>query len=414
VGGVNLSALGLANVCFSAGAAETWSSTSTTAVLKDFILGPLGDCDSRIVTTPKTGSGGDIPQGGLTIGTNGKVTAKDSAVVTVSGVSTWSGSVQFSLCGPAATTGCAAADATAIGSPVAVSSSNNTVLSPVATVTSAGTYCWRAAFTSTTNGVPPKADGSANECFTVLPVQPTLSTSAGPDVALGNAVSDSATLSGTANKPGNPVIGTVAGAAAGGTITFSLYGPDDCTTLVGTVTPATTVSGDNTYGSVSLTPTEAGTYHWKATYTGDSPNTLSATHNSDCSDENEDVVVTSVPSTLTTTQSFIPNDSATVSASQGGNLAGKVTFQLFESNDCTGTAIYTASDDPGADEAALTVSGASPQTVSTSNTTVSTTSANVSWLVSYDSTNAAQEDIPATCEEKTALTIDNGDPATSP
>ena len=33
------------------------------------------------------------------------------------------------------------------------------------------------------------------------------------------------------------------------------------------------MSGDGTYGPVSFTPTEVGTYHWVATYTGDSPNT---------------------------------------------------------------------------------------------------------------------------------------------
>jgi hypothetical protein len=38
----------------------------------------------------------------------------------------------------------------------------------------------------------------------------------------------------------------------------------------------------------------------------------------------------------------------------------------------------------------------------------------VSWLVSYDSTNPAQEDIPATCFEKTDLTIDNDGTVSSP
>jgi hypothetical protein len=60
------------------------------------------------------------------------------------------------------------------------------------------------------------------------------------------------------------------------------------------------------------------------------------------------------------------------------------------------------------------VSGASPQTVSTTNTTVSTTAANVSWLVDYDSTNPAQRDIPASCFEKTALSIDNDGTVSSP
>ncbi|HET8661890.1 MAG TPA: hypothetical protein VFM55_23215 [Micromonosporaceae bacterium] len=94
-----------------------------------------------------------------------------------------------------------------------------------------------------------------------------------------------------------------------------------------------------------------------------------------------------------------------MTAPAGGALAGSVTFELFESSDCSGTAIYTQT---------VVVSGASPQTVSTSNTTVSTTAASVSWRLTYDSTNPAQRDIPATCLERAALTIDNGGTATSP
>ena len=87
-----------------------------------------------------------------------------------------------------------------------------------------------------------------------------------------------------------------------------------------------------------------------------------------------------------------------MSAPAGGNLAGNVKFEVFESSDCSGTAIYTQT---------VTVSGASPQTVATTNTTVSTTAANVSWRLTYTSTNPAQKSIPATCLEKTALAIDN-------
>jgi hypothetical protein len=53
------------------------------------------------------------------------------------------------------------------------------------------------------------------------------------------------------------------------------------------------------------------------------------------------------------------------------------------------------------------VSGGSPQTMTTTNTTKSTTSANVSWRLTYTSNNPGQKSIPATCLEKTALTIDN-------
>jgi hypothetical protein len=49
-GGVNLSVLGLANLCFATVASETRSSTSTTATLKDFILGAFAPCGSSVTT----------------------------------------------------------------------------------------------------------------------------------------------------------------------------------------------------------------------------------------------------------------------------------------------------------------------------------------------------------------------------
>jgi hypothetical protein len=45
--------------------------------------------------------------------------------------------------------------------------------------------------------------------------------------------------------------------------------------------------------------------------------------------------------------------------------------------------------------------------VKTTNTTVSTTAANISWRVTYTSTNPAQRSIAANCFEKSTLTIDN-------
>ena len=113
-----------------------------------------------------------------------------------------------------------------------------------------------------------------------------------------------------------------------------------------------------------------------------------------------------VASTMSSTQSFFPNDSATVSAPSGGNLTGSVKFELFENATCSGTDVKYSQTVP--------VSGDSPETVSTSNTTVSTTAANVSWRLTYTSTNGLQKNIPATCLEKTALTIDNGQPVSSP
>jgi hypothetical protein len=391
-GGVNLTALGLGDKCFASVAAETRSSTSTTATLKDFTLGSFGKCDSSLTTQASVA-------GSTSIGT-GSVSVSDSATVSVQGGS-FTGNVQFHLRGPI---GSPLEASTDVGGPVAVSTAGPTVQSATATVTASGDYCWSAHFTSTTSGVPDANDDGANECFTVNPVTPALPTTAGPNVDIGSAVSDTAALSGTANKPGTPAINpTTAGGKAGGTITFTLYGPGNCSTVAFT-SSAVPVSGDGSY-TASFTPTAPGTYHWAATYTGDSPNTNGTSHNSDCSDAAEDVVVNPVPSSMTTAQSFIPNDKATVSASAGGNLAGSVTFDVFESNDCSGTALYTET---------VSVSGASPQTVLTSNTTKSTTAADVSWRVAYSSTNPGQKSIPASCKEKSALAIDNDGTVSSP
>jgi hypothetical protein len=397
-GGVNLSALGLANLCFASVASETRSSTSTSATLKDFVLGSFAPCGSSMTTQSSI-------TGSTPIGT-GSVTVNDSATVTVTGTSTWSGTVQFHLNGPI---GSPLETSTDIGGPIAISNGTPTVASPMATVTAAGDYCWTAHFASATTGVPDANADTTNECFTVTPATPALPTTAGPSVILGNPVTDTAALTNTSNQPGTPAINpTTAGAPAGGTITFTLL-KADCTTLAtgqGTNPQTVSVSGNNTYGPVSFTPDAIGTYHWKATYTpatGD-PNNLASTYNADCSDTKEDVVVTSVASSLTSQQSFIPNDSATVSAPAGGSLAGSVTFEVFESADCSGTSIYTQT---------VPVSGTSAQTVSTTNTTVSTTAANVSWRLTYTSTNPAQRSIAPTCLENSTLTINNDGTAIS-
>jgi len=241
----------------------------------------------------------------------------------------------------------------------------------------------------------------------VNPVSATLGTTASDDVNLGSAISDSAALGGTATQPANPVINLTGtgGAPAGGTITFTLYGPDDCTTVAYT-SAAVTVSGNATYSTPApqFVPTSAGTYHWVATYSGSSPNTTGVTHNAGCGDAAEDVVVSTVASTLSSAQTWVPNDSVTVSAPAGGSMVGTVSFQLFTNSTCTGTDIYHTT---GA------VSGASPQTVSTANTTPQSVSGSFWWKVSYDSTNPAQRDIGASCQETSALTIANGSPVSS-
>lgn len=400
---------------------STVTGNSDTADYKDTILQtapPITNCTSTTVTTPKVvtdtstdpDTTADVPAGGASIGT-GVLAVADSAVVSLTGGSaTPSGSVSFSLC--KLDTGLCTSGGTSVGSTSLTGTAYPvTVQSPTAYVTSVGRYCWRATFSGdSANGIPSSSDSRATECFTVNPVTPALSTTAGPGGTLGSAVTDSAALSGTATQPADPVINLTGagGAAAGGTITFTLYGPDDCTTLAHT-SAAVTVSGDGSYSTPapSFVPTATGTYSWVATYSGSSPNTNGATHNTDCSDPLEDVTLTSVASSLTSAQSWVPNDAVTIAAPPAGSgaLAGTVSFALYASADCTGTALYSAT---------RSVSGTTAQTVTTSNTTAQTASGSFSWQVAYDSTNPAQRDIPASCHETSSLTVSNGGTVSSP
>ena len=287
-----------------------------------------------------------------------------------------------------------------------------TVTSDSVWVTKAGRYCWAAVYTGdTTKGIGGSSDTSTGECFVVNPVQPTLSTQAGGGGVVGTAVSDVATLRGTAPKPTGDVIHTSAPdpttrTKAAGTITFQLYGPSDtaCGNLVYT-SSAVAVTGDGTYSPAAFKPTDAGTYHWVASYTGDAPNTLDVAHNTDCTATKENVTITTVASSLTSAQTWVPSDAATVTASAGGALAGQVTFQFFTSADCSGTPAWSATKD---------VAGASPQTVASGNAPAQTATGSFSWKVAYASTNPAQRSIPASCHETSALTITNGGAVTSP
>jgi hypothetical protein len=400
---------------------STVTGNSDTADYKDTILQtapPITNCTSTTVTTPKvvtdTSTNPDtttnVPAGGASIG-SGVLAVADSAVVDlVGGTATPAGSVAFFLCKVDSPALCATGGTSVGSTNLSGSAYPVTVQSPTAYVTSEGRYCWRAVFSGdSANGIPSSSDSRANECFTVNPVDPTLSTTAGADVSLGTAVTDSAQLGGTATQPANPVINLTgtAGAAAGGTITFKLYGPSStgCGSLVYT-SATVAVSGNGTYNTPApqFVPTAAGDYHWVAVYSG-STNTNGITHNAACTDTNEDVTVTTVASSMTTAQRWVPNDSATISAPSGGNLVGTVSFDLYSGDSCAGTALYSTT---------ASVSGASPQTVSTSNTTAQLATGTFSWKVSYDSTNSAQRDIPASCHETSALTVTNGGTISSP
>ena len=173
-----------------------------------------------------------------------------------------------------------------------------------------------------------------------------------------------------------------------------------------------TVSGNNTYGPVHFTPDASGTYHWIAQYfpaTGD-PNNLGSTHNGSCTDTDEDVVVSAVPTSITTRQFVFPQDKAVVSATAGGDMAGTLTFRLYDTlANCTANGGTTATGLLFQPTSGSAISGASPQSATTSNTTYRITSdATVFWRIDFDSTNPAQLD-SFSCDEKTAVDFTGDD-----
>jgi hypothetical protein len=112
-----------------------------------------------------------------------------------------------------------------------------------------------------------------------------------------------------------------------------------------------------------------------------------------------------VQPTITTAQSFVPNDSATVEVVSGkGNLAGNVNFKLFANDQCTGTALY---DSGNISVATGTGTGLS-RTVSSSNATAYAEDTTFSWLVTYTSTNVNHLGVTSVCDdEHSSIAIDN-------
>jgi hypothetical protein len=332
-GGVNLSGLGIGGECFSAIAAESRSSTSPTSVLKDFVLGGFGECTSGLVTTPNAGKGGSVP-----IGSNGTYSATDSAELTISGATNWTGTLKFFICAPLASGSCDGT--TNVGTQVGADRTvTNTTTHPFVSdaysVTAAGRYCWRAEFTSGTTGVPDAKDGSTDECFTVTPLTPTINTqvkkvigdsnvTSGSTVPIGTAVYDTAILSSSTTN-------------AGGTVRYRLYTNNTCTTL-DTSTAGTafnsqadvTVTNATVPKSANITLNTAGTFYFQATYqTGDANNVAGAT--SACTSET--VIVQAAPVVHSTPVVQI-KDSVTVtglSASPTGNLV----VGIYTDNTCT-------------------------------------------------------------------------------
>ena len=216
--------------------------------------------------------------------------------------------------------------------------------------------------------------GNFGNCVATMSTQVS---SAGP-VTPGTAVHDTATVVG--NQPSK---------TPSGTVTFFLCGPIatgacDGTTNVGTNIGTGTLSGSGGTASANSPDVntgiglDPGRYCFRAEWPGDANYTTPLIEYGGANGTNECFTVQQVPSSTTSAQTWLPNDSATVTSTLP--LSGSLSFTLHDGGDCTGTILRPAET--------YTFSGAtSPLTRSTTNSTVSVTaSSTVSWEVVFTST----------------------------
>ena len=166
---------------------------------------------------------------------------------------------------------------------------------------------------------------------------PTITTQAVTPVTVNGTITDNATVTGRVNPQ------------AGGTVTFSLYGPNDATCTGAPIFTSTVAlpTATDAVTSGAFTPTAPGNYRWIAAYSGDANN---APVTGACNDANELSVVNQAAPTITTQASSTTTvggtltDNATVGGRQLPQAGGTVTFNLYGPNDanCTGAAIFTS------------------------------------------------------------------------
>jgi 6-phosphogluconolactonase (cycloisomerase 2 family) len=146
----------------------------------------------------------------------------------------------------------------------------------------------------------------------VVTPNPSLSTAASAQVAVGGQISAAATLAG--------------GSQPTGTITFHVFGPGDTACQQALATSTATVSGDGTYTSPAFAASTPGVYTWTATYGGDGGD--EAVGPTSCASPAANVTVVAAPSALTGAASGISGTGAGLTGTLTSN--GSPTAYVFE------------------------------------------------------------------------------------
>ena len=192
--------------------------------------------------------------------------------------------------------------------------------------------------------------GTGTGVTTVRRGMASMVTRATPSAARGAPISDMASVTGPVISP-----------APTGTVSFSVFGPDDaaCTGAAAFTSGVRPLSGGPptaTATSGPFRPATSGTYRWTASYSGDRNYVPVATA---CNDANESSLVKLTPTLTTHATPSAPVarccqpvhilDTASVTGVAGGPApTGTVTFTLHGSNDanCTGPPIFTSGGRP--------------------------------------------------------------------
>src|SRR6185369_9345219 len=197
----------------------------------------------------------------------------------------------------------------------------------------AGTYYFRAFYSGDPNNTGPVSSACADETLVVSPNAPTISTllsDLGP-VAIGTSINDSSTLHNqTADAGGSVKYAFYSSLSACNAGTFATPGGTSLGTK--TVTNGVVPDSDST-GALNV----AGTYYFRAFYSGDPNNTGPVS--SACTDETL-VVSPNTPTVLTLLSQSTGNvgdtvhDSATINGATS-DAGGTISYAVYSDNQCS-------------------------------------------------------------------------------
>jgi uncharacterized repeat protein (TIGR01451 family) len=228
------------------------------------------------------------------------------------------------------------------------------------TTTAAGIYSWIAAYSGDANNNPvSSACGDAGESSNVTKASPSISTVATASAVVGGSIADSATLAG--------------GVGPTGSITFSLFGPNDATCTGPKPFTSTMPVSDSSSTSAAFLPKLPGAYRWMAAYSGDANNNGITTACNDAGETSNVIKASPTISTQATAPALAGGSTSDTATLSGGNApTGNISFSLFGPNDatCAATALFNS---------IMPVSGNS----STSAAFVPTLSGTYSWVAAY-------------------------------